>query len=98
MEYVINAMESRPMRYHASIVLHGTPAELEGALRPRAGELEPLAEGRSLFRTQEDSLGWLTVRLLWLGVDFEVREPPELVDYVRGLAARLAGSVAANDR
>lgn len=97
-EYVINAMESRRMRYHASIVLHGSPAELEGALRPRAGELEPLAEGRSLFRTQEDSLGWLTVRLLWVGVDFEIREPPELMDYVRGLATRLAGSVPANDR
>jgi hypothetical protein len=29
------------------------------------------------------------MRIMMLGVDFEVHEPPELVEHVRALAARL---------
>jgi hypothetical protein len=36
--------------------------------------------------------------LLWLGVDFEIDGPSELIGYVEGLASRLVRSVPASDR
>ena len=44
------------------------------------------------LRTSDDSLDWLAVRVGMLGVDFEVHEPPELVERLRELAARFEQS------
>jgi predicted DNA-binding transcriptional regulator YafY len=41
------------------------------------------------FRTGDDDLGWLALRIAMLGVDFEVHEPPELSEHLRALAGRL---------
>lgn len=97
-QYVLNAMGSRPMRYQASALLHASATEMEAHIRPQDGELEPQGRDRCLFRTQGDSLEWIAFRLLWLGVDFEIQGPPELVGYVEGLASRLARSVSASSR
>src|SRR5690606_16041726 len=78
-----------PMRYRVSVVLDASVEEMESRIRPGEGELEPSGEGQCRFRTQSDSLEWLTMRLLWLGVDFEVEEPEELVEHVAALAGRL---------
>ena len=47
------------------------------------------------LRTSDDSLDWLAVRVAMVGVDFEVHEPPELVERVRELAARLERATGA---
>ena len=44
---------------------------------------------RCEYRTGDDDLGWLALRIAMLGVDFEVHEPPELVEHLRALAERL---------
>ena len=54
------------------------------------GTLEPLDDDRCEYRTSDDSLDWLAMRIGMLGVDFEVHEPPELVDRYRALADRFA--------
>jgi hypothetical protein len=36
----------------------------------------------------DGDLKWLAVRIAMLDVDFEVHEPPELVDHVRALGSR----------
>jgi predicted DNA-binding transcriptional regulator YafY len=51
-------------------------------------------DARCLLRTQGDSLEWLAFMLLWFGVDFEVHEPPELVDHISAVASRLERSAA----
>ncbi|HEX7100044.1 MAG TPA: WYL domain-containing protein, partial [Acidimicrobiia bacterium] len=89
-EYVLESMGSIPMRYQVTAVLHAPLAEIEPKVRPREGELIARDDESCLFRTQGDSLEWLAFRLIWFDVDFEVQEPPELADYVDGLATRLA--------
>ena len=42
------------------------------------------------LHTGSHSLEGITIHLSLLGVDFEVHEPPELIDYIRRLADRLA--------
>ena len=55
----------------------------------------PLGEDRCEYRTGDDNLEWLGARLAMLGVDFEVHEPPELVEHLRGLSERLARAAQA---
>ena len=78
------------MRYHVTAVLHAPIEEMEPKVRPREGELVARDGETCLFRTQGDSLEWLAFRLIWFDVEFEILEPAELVDYVDGLATRLA--------
>jgi predicted DNA-binding transcriptional regulator YafY len=43
-----------------------------------------------LLRAGADWLGGLAVYVAMIGVDFEVLEPPELIEEVRALAGRFA--------
>jgi predicted DNA-binding transcriptional regulator YafY len=42
-----------------------------------------------MLSTGSHSLEGITIHLSLLGVDFQVNEPPELIEYVRRLADRL---------
>ena len=66
-------------------------------LRRLRSAVEELDGGRCRLRTQGDSLEWLAFMLMWLGADFEVQEPPELVDYLGEIADRLTRSVPVRD-
>jgi len=54
-----------------------------------------------VYRTSDDNLAWLALRIAMLGVDFDAHEPPELGKHLHVLAdrlrraARVAGSKAA---
>ena len=91
-EYVLRAMQARPMRYQASVTVAAPASVIESKMRPGEGTVETVDEARCLLRTQGDSLEWLAFMLLWFGVDFEVHEPPELVDHIAVLANRLGHS------
>jgi predicted DNA-binding transcriptional regulator YafY len=88
--YVKRSIADRPTRYEASVTLQVSAAELAGRLPSWwGGELEPIDKRRCRYRTGDDDLGWLATRIAMLGVDFVVDEPPELIEHVRTLAARL---------
>ena len=59
------------------------------------GTIEPIDERTCEYRTGDDDLDWLALRIAMLGVDFEVHEPPELVEHLRraGAAGRAGGRV-----
>jgi hypothetical protein len=48
----------------------------------------PIDDGRCVLETGADTVDSLAVHLGLLGFDFEVKDPPELVAHLRGLAAR----------
>jgi predicted DNA-binding transcriptional regulator YafY len=87
--FVQQSITSAPNRYEAVVVVH-TPFEaLARRIPPHWGTIEPIDERKCEYRTGDDDLRWLAVRVSSLGVDFEVREPPELVEEIRELASRL---------
>jgi predicted DNA-binding transcriptional regulator YafY len=88
--YVKRSIAAAPTRYTASVTLQASAAEI-GDRFPSwwGGELEPIDAGSCRYVTGDDDLGWLATRIVMLGVDFVVDEPPELVEHVRTLAARL---------
>jgi predicted DNA-binding transcriptional regulator YafY len=85
--YVAANLSGAPYRYEARITLHASAAEMSRR-RDRGGAVEPLDERRCVLRTSDDSLDWLAIRIGMLGIDFEVHEPPELVERFRALAGR----------
>jgi predicted DNA-binding transcriptional regulator YafY len=58
------------------------------------GTIEPIDEQTCEYRTGDDDLGWLALRIAMIGVDFDVHEPPELAEHLRQLARRLERAAA----
>jgi predicted DNA-binding transcriptional regulator YafY len=56
---------------------------------PQWGTVTPIDAASCEYRTGDDDLAWLAVRVAMLDVDFEVHEPPELIEQLRTLARRL---------
>jgi predicted DNA-binding transcriptional regulator YafY len=88
--YVAESISGAPSRYEATVTLSVAADEIEGRFPSYwGGAFEPVDEQSCIYRTRDDDLGWLAMRIAMLGVDFVVHEPPELVDHFRALAARL---------
>ena len=78
--YVAANLSGAPYRYQARITLHAPAAEMAGAGSGPAARVEPIDERTCVLRTSDDSLDWLAIRIGMIGVEFEVHEPPELVE------------------
>jgi len=92
-DFVEKSLRSMPMRYLAVASIDAPVSEIEPKFRHGTAEIEPLGDDRCLLRLPGDALEWLAFNLIWLGVDFAVHEPPELVEYVEMLSRRFAGAV-----
>jgi predicted DNA-binding transcriptional regulator YafY len=93
--FVAANLSGAPSRYHARVTLHTPVAELSERALLAGGTVEEIDERTCELRTSDDSLDWLAVRVGMLGVDFEVHEPPELVERLRELAARFGRAAGA---
>jgi predicted DNA-binding transcriptional regulator YafY len=90
--YVSAAVSAARDRYQAQVVLHAPLEQVAKRVPPSYGALEAIDEHSCLLRTGAHWLGGLAVYVASIGVDFEVLEPPELIDEVRALAERFAGA------
>jgi predicted DNA-binding transcriptional regulator YafY len=90
--FVEQRFSALPSRYEARLTLHA-PA---GTIHVPAGwgTIEPLDEHTCEYRSGDDNLEWLALRVAMLGVEFEVHEPPELAEQLQALSARLARGAA----
>ncbi|MGO9262515.1 MAG: helix-turn-helix transcriptional regulator [Bryobacteraceae bacterium] len=87
------AYVSRSVSYDrrpAKVILHASVEQAAERVPPAAGTLEALDEHRCVLHTGDCSLDGLSVHLALLGFEFEVREPAELAERIRRLAARLS--------
>jgi predicted DNA-binding transcriptional regulator YafY len=91
--FVAQSLKTAPYRYEARVTLHAPAKELERR-RWLGGTVTPLGPNRCEFVGSDDNLDWLAMRIAMLGVDFEAHEPPELVQRLRDLGARIARGVA----
>ena len=86
--YVSRSVSYAPFPHQARIVLQASVEMAAERLPPAAGALEAVDEHTCVFHTGATSLDTLSVYLALIGFEFEVREPPELIDRVRWLAER----------
>ena|SRR5215211_7388607 len=88
-DYVRHSITAMPNRFEALVIVHASADDLAERVPRYWGEVTPIDARTCEFRTGDDDLGWLAVRIAMLPVDFEVKEPPELIEHLRGLASRL---------
>jgi predicted DNA-binding transcriptional regulator YafY len=81
------AMDARN-RWQADVILHAPLAAVSGRVPQTVGTLEAIDDETCRLHTGADWLGGLAIYIAAIGVDFEVIEPPELIDELRVLADR----------
>src|SRR3954447_4903240 len=91
--YLQQSLAGGSSRFEARVTVHSSAEELARRLPYLGGELTPIDGQTCEYRTSDDNLEWLAIRVAMLGVDVEVREPPELIAQMRALARRLQRAV-----
>ncbi len=86
--YVSRGVSSAAWRYRARVKLHAPARTVAERLWPSSGALQAVDERTCVLDTGADTLDLLAVYLGMFGVDFEIIEPPELIDHIRKLADR----------
>ncbi|HEX9338197.1 MAG TPA: YafY family protein [Pseudonocardiaceae bacterium] len=86
--YVSRRVSAASWRHRARVLLHAPAQQVTERINTAVGLVEPVDEGRCVLVTGGNSLESLAVYLGMLGVDFEILDPPELVEHVRALADR----------
>jgi predicted DNA-binding transcriptional regulator YafY len=86
--YVARGVSSVRDRHQARVLLHAPIEQVRERVPHQFGTLEQADDGRCILNTGADWLGGLAVYVANIGVDFEVLEPPELIESVRALGER----------
>jgi predicted DNA-binding transcriptional regulator YafY len=90
--FVAQSLSAAPYRYDARVTLHASAEAIRERVPSHWGTIEPIDDRTCEYRTGDNDLEWLALRVAMLGVDFDVHEPPELVEHVAVLARRLQAS------
>ncbi len=86
--FIEQRFSALPSRYEARVTLRA-PAE-SVRMPPGWGTITPLTGTTCEYRSGDDNLEWLALRVAMLSVEFEVHEPPELIEELRRLSDRIA--------
>jgi predicted DNA-binding transcriptional regulator YafY len=87
--FVNQSIVGAPNRFEARVTLRASADEVAGRIPAHWGTIEPIDAHTCEYRTGDDDLWWLSMRVAMLPVDFDVHEPPELIEHLRALTARL---------
>jgi predicted DNA-binding transcriptional regulator YafY len=80
-------------RHHARILVHASAAEATDRYGPNVATVTAIDENTTLVETGANELAQLALYLGVLGLPFEVQDPPELIDTIRELTARLTAAI-----
>ncbi|MEJ7893641.1 MAG: YafY family protein [Solirubrobacteraceae bacterium] len=92
--YVTSNLARAPQPYQARVILHASAAAVIERFPWARACVEEAGEDRCEYRSgdstslRSEALDWLAARIGMLGYDFEVLEPPELVERFSALADR----------
>jgi len=92
--YVARNLREVPYRHVARVTVAAPASAVETRLRYLGGTVEPIDDAHCEYRTSDDHLDWLAMRIGMLGFEFEVHEPRELVVRIGELAGRLDRAAA----
>jgi predicted DNA-binding transcriptional regulator YafY len=87
--YVEQSITGAPNRFEARVTLHAPAEEIATRAASSWGSIAPIDAHTCEYKTGDDNLIWLALRIAMLDVDFVVHEPPELVEHLRALTLRL---------
>ncbi|MEJ3653834.1 YafY family protein [Actinomycetes bacterium KLBMP 9759] len=96
--YLSGRVSAAAWRYRARVLVHAPADEIAPRIPPAAGYVEARDASSCVLHTGSDTVDGLAVHLALLDVDFEVDDPPELVERIALLSGRYARAVAQRDR
>jgi predicted DNA-binding transcriptional regulator YafY len=91
--FASKSLSQVPYPYRARVTLHAPVDAIAKRVPPSAGVLEAIDEHSCMLHSGAHSLESITIHLSLLGVDFQVHEPVELIDYMRQLIDRLGRAI-----
>jgi predicted DNA-binding transcriptional regulator YafY len=86
--YVARGVSSAGVRFPARVTVHAPADAVAARINPAVGVVEPVDDHCCVLATGADSVATVAVYLGLLDIDFEVREPPELVAKLTEIADR----------
>ncbi len=96
--YVSQAVSTEAYRFRARVTVHAPASVVSQQLSGVAGRIKELDAERCQVHASSDSLEALAFYLAWLGFEFEVHEPKELIEHLRRLSERLARAARRTER
>ena len=90
-EFAMNKLYSTAPVVRAVVTVHRPDARARELLG--GWELSAADEQGGRLTSPPDTVEWLAARLIRLGCEFEVHSPPELIDHLAELAARVARAI-----
>ena len=91
--FVAQRLSGARRGHEARVTVHASADEVAARLPWLSGSVEPIDQERCEYRTSDDDLEWLALRIAMLGADVDVDGPPELVAELDVLARRLRKAV-----
>jgi predicted DNA-binding transcriptional regulator YafY len=85
--FVTEGTGAATWRYRFKVTLHASAAEVAAKLPPPV-RIEPVDDRHCIMHAGSDTLDLAAIYIGMLDVEFDVIEPPELIDRLRHLAAR----------
>lgn len=92
--YVAAGRREMPGRHTAVVTVHLPAEELRRRFGAGWGTVTAIDDATCEFRTGDDDLRWLALRVAMVDAEMEVHGPPELRDRLRDLAGRLERAAA----
>jgi len=93
-KYVSRSVSTQAYEVQASVLLLAPFEAIAERVSPSSVLLERVDAARCRLQAGAQSVSTVAAWILMLGVDFEVEKPPELVEHLRGLHARLGRVLA----
>jgi predicted DNA-binding transcriptional regulator YafY len=84
--------------HQARVAIHASVEMVAERIPPEAGVLEAIDGQTCMLHTGAASLDTLSIYLALIGFEFEVQEPPELIERIRWLAERFSRATGAAHR
>jgi predicted DNA-binding transcriptional regulator YafY len=91
--YLSRGVSTAPYRYQARITLDAPAEAAAERIPPTVGVIEAVDPHTCVLHTGSNSLDEIAVYVALFGFRFRIHEPPELIDHIRALAARLNDAV-----
>lgn len=88
-DYLADKLLNLAPTYEAVVTLHAPLAEARARLGDAVADLVPVDDNRCTLRSKADTAEWLTARLAALGCEFDIHQPPALIDHLRSVGDRL---------
>jgi predicted DNA-binding transcriptional regulator YafY len=91
-------LTSATSRYETTVTYFAPAEDVRRRMRWGADKVESLDDATCAYRTSDDDLDYLAMRIGMIGVDFDIDGPPELTARFARLGARFNGAAGRHSR